>query len=87
MKKNGYDVYFTVVQGNMSENGNGDEWDCGRYENYEEAKKRFEEVKNDTTGIEKKPNGYLETYIAKRVEELESRCQTDNIIELYDLKY
>ena len=79
-------VYFVVCQGYMSESGNGDSFDCGRYDTYEEAKKKFDDVKEDMNGITKKPNGYLETYIAKRVEDLEDNCQTDNIIELYEYR-
>ena len=79
--------FYTVVQGYFSAQGNGDEWDCGRYNTLEETKDKFNEVKKDTAGISKKPNGYLETYIALSIYDDEDDCRTDNIIESYRLNY
>lgn len=82
-----YLKYYGVFQGNLDENGNGYVHQIVRYENYEDAKKFYEKIKEDTIGYQKKPNGYLETYVAYCICNLEDDTVTENVMDLYDYKY
>ena len=58
---------YVVMQGVMSETGNGDYWEDGRYTTLDEAKEEFECIKEDLGGVELKRRGYLHTVIEVHV--------------------
>lgn len=72
--------FYTVIQGSKDKNDNGDEWDCGKYNTLKEAICHFNKIKKDTTGIEKIPGGYLETYVALSLYNDEDDCRSDNVM-------
>lgn len=54
---------YVVMQGNFRASGNGDYWKVEEFKTLKEAKKCMKCVCDDTHGISKYPNGYLETVI------------------------
>lgn len=73
---------YTLWSGNFSASGAGDLNLVDRFENLNDAKFAFEKRKTDTDGINKRPGGYISTYLIEG-----SDFEDENIIDFFDYEY
>lgn len=74
---------YSILQGIITNQGNGDMFEVSSFSTLDEAKEEFEEIKNDTSGwVFGNKYCYLETQL---VETSENDEEVYNILELYQV--
>lgn len=75
---------YSILQGIITNQGNGDMFEASSFSSLEEAKEEFEAIKNDTSGwVFGNKHCYLETQLVETSENDDDDIY--NILELYQV--